>query len=195
MTAPRRSGPPADFTTTATLLDGATVTIRRLLPTDYDAVVAMETELTAEERYLRFFTVHPTYIGEWALSLTSPAEGVVALGAFETGELIGVANYVEMKHQLDWAEIAAVVAHDQHERGVGTALLRELGRIARDTGLHHFVADVLADNYAMRRVINDAGWPTTQHRNGSVLSVEINLDVIEKSTEIGATTFGPDPRT
>ena len=53
---------PDDFTTTTTLLDGATVTIRRLLPTDYGAVVALETELSAEERYLRFFTVHPTYM-------------------------------------------------------------------------------------------------------------------------------------
>ena len=120
-----------DFTTTATLLDGATVTIRRLLPADYDAVVALEMALSTEERYQRFFTVHPTYVGEWALSLTAPAEGVVALGVFETGELIGVANYVEMKQQPGYAEIAAVVAHDQHERGVGTTLLRALGHIAR----------------------------------------------------------------
>ena len=100
--------------------------------------------------------MHPTYIGEWALSLTSPAEGVVALGAFETGKLIGVANYVEMKHQPGWAEIAAVVAHDQHERGVGTALLRELGHIARGAGQHHFVADVLAGELRDATVDHDA---------------------------------------
>ena len=79
-----------------------------------------------------------------------------------------------------------MVAHDQHERGVGTALLRELGRIARDAGQHHFVADVLAENYAMRRVINDAGWPTIERRDGSVVSVDVNLDDIDESAEVAA---------
>ena len=116
-----------DFATTATLVDGESVTIRRLNPDDYDAVVALAIGLSEEERYLRFFTGHPTYIGDWALSLTAPAEGVVALGVFESGELIGVANYSELS-QPGYAEIAVVVAHEQHERGVGTALLRALGR-------------------------------------------------------------------
>ena len=133
--------------------------------------------------------MHPTYVGEWALSLTAPKTGIVALGAFESGELIGVANYVELD-QPGRAEIAVVVAHEQHARGVGTALLQKLGRIAHRAGLRHFVADVLAENYAMRRVITDAGWPITQHRDGSVLSVEVNLDDIDDSAEMAAPPSG-----
>jgi hypothetical protein len=64
--------------------------------------------------------------------------------------------------------------------------LRELGRIARDAGQHRFVADVLAENHAMRRVIMDAGWPVTQHRDGSVFSVEVNLDEMAKRMETTA---------
>ena len=99
--------------------------------------------------------------------------------------MIGTANYVELSRP-GCAEIAVVVAHEQHARGVGTALLRELGRIAHNAGQHRLVADVLAENSAMRRVITDAGWPTTQHRDGSVLSVEIDLDRIDDSTEMAA---------
>lgn len=161
--------------TTATLLDGATVTIRRLQPTDYDDVIRLASELTVEERYQRFFTGHPTYIGEWALSMTTPAEGVVALGVFESGEMIGVANYTELAQPGD-AEIAVVVAHEQHERGVGTLLLKALGAIAHQAGHRRFVADILADNHAMQRVISEAGWPVTQHRDRAVVSVEIDLD-------------------
>ena len=55
-----------------------------------------------------------------------------------------------------------------------------------DAGQHHFVADVLAENYAMRRVVNDAGWPTIERRDGSVVSVDVNLDDIDESSEVAA---------
>lgn len=168
----------SDFVSTAALLDGAAVTIRRLHSTDYDGVLALAMSLTDEERYQRFFTVHPTYIGEWALSQTAPAAEMVALGVFEDGELIGVANYAELP-QPGYAEIAVVVAHEQHARGVGTLLLRALGQIARDDGQHHFVADVLFENCAMRRVIADAEWPISQHRDGSVLNIDVDLDHVD----------------
>lgn len=170
-----------EFRTTATLVDGADATLRILGPEDYDAVASLAVCLSAEERYQRFFTVHPTYIAEWALSLTKPAEGIVALGAFESGELVGVANYAELPRPGE-CEIAVVVAHEQHERGVGTALLKALGHIAREAGQHRFVADVLFENFAMRRVLHDAGWPIIQHRDGPVLSVEIDIDAIEAPT-------------
>lgn len=166
---------PDESGSAATLLDGTAVTIRRLQPDDYDAVVLLASELTGEERYQRFFTVHPAFIGEWALSLTESAEGIVALGVFETGDMIGVANYVELPQRGD-AEIAVVVAHGQHERGVGTLLLQALGITAHEAGLHRFVADVLAENHAMRRVISEAEWPVTQHCDGAVINVELDLD-------------------
>jgi hypothetical protein len=73
--------------------------------------------------------------------------------------------------------MAVVVAHAEHLRGVGTALLRRLGEIARMNGLHHLVAEVLWENHLMLRVLSDAGWPCTRHLEGSVLHVEIDLGV------------------
>ena len=71
-----------------------------------------------------------------------------------------------------------VVAHNEHLRGVGTALLRRLGEIAKENGLHYLVADVLAENYLMLRVMADAGWPCTRPLDGSVLHVEMDLDAV-----------------
>lgn len=42
-------------------------------------------------------------------------------------------------------------------------------------GLHHLVAEVLAENHQMLQVLSDTGWPCTRHLDGSVLHVEINL--------------------
>lgn len=77
-----------------------------------------------------------------------------------------------------YAEVAVVVAHNEHLRGVGTASLRRLGEIARENGVHHLIAEVLADNHPMLRVMTDAGWPCTRHLDGSVLHVEVDLDAI-----------------
>jgi hypothetical protein len=57
--------------------------------------------------------------------------------------------------------VATVVAHQEHMRGVGTVWLGRLGQIARDYGLDRLVADVLTENYLMRKVMSDAGWPCT----------------------------------
>ena len=75
------------------LRDGAAATLRRLGPDDADAVVALAESLTGEEKYLRFFTTHPGYLPQWATSLTDSALTSVAIGAFDHGELVGVANY------------------------------------------------------------------------------------------------------
>ena len=170
-----RNHAPAVKHSNATLRDGVAATLRRLTNVDFDSVVALADRLSDDERYLRFFTVHPSHIAEWAQSLTEPAPGLVAIGAFDHGELVGVANYVPTD-EPGQAEIAVLVAHDQHDRGVGTALLDELVRMARRHGQRHLVADVLAENYAMRRVIADSHLPATLHLDGSMLSVDLDLE-------------------
>lgn len=157
--------------------------IRALTNDDYDAVIRLATELDVEERYRRFLTRYPSYIAEWALALTTPpqpgcvsgAQPGCALGAFESGELIGIADY-STTATGDCAEVAVLVAHEQHQRGVGTLLLQELGRRAMAAGLHCLTADVLADNQPMLQVIRDAGWPVTGRRDGEIVRIRVDLD-------------------
>lgn len=156
------------------LHDGALVELRRLTAEDYDAVVLLAETLTDRERYLRFFQVHPRSLDEWAHSVTAPSEHTVAMGVFEAGDVIGVANYI-LTSTPDSAEIAVVVAHQQHERGVGTALLDALGEQASRHGVRRFVADVLAENHLMLKVLSDGDWPCTRHLDGTVFRVEMTL--------------------
>jgi len=88
---------------------------------------------------------------------------------------VGVANFVECQSP-GYAEVAVVVAHAEHLRGVGTALLRQIGETAKVKGLHHLVAEVLAENHLMLQLLSDSGWPCTRHLDGSVLHVEIDLN-------------------
>jgi RimJ/RimL family protein N-acetyltransferase len=160
---------------TAELVDGSLISLRRLTPSDADEILRLYESLTDEERYLRFFTMRPAHLADWARSIAEPRSDQCSLGAFSSGKLLGVANYVACRQPGD-AEVAVVVAHAEHLRGVGTALLRRLGETARGNGLHRLVAEVLAENHLMLRVLSDAGWPSTRHLEGSVLHVEIDLD-------------------
>jgi RimJ/RimL family protein N-acetyltransferase len=160
---------------TAELVDGSLISLRRLILRDADKVLQLYESLTDEERYFRFFTMRPAHVQEWARSIASGGTDQYSIGAFSSGKLLGVANYFVCQ-EPECAEVAVVVAHAEHLRGVGTALLHRLGAIARDRGLHHFVADVVVENHLMLQVLVDSGWPCKRHLDGAILHVEIDLD-------------------
>ena len=138
------------------LYDGAWIVIRNLEPADADSVVALHRALSQRERYLRFFTMQPVRQKALAASLTAGRDGDIALGAFEAGALVGVASYAGCGKPAT-AEVAIVVAHDDQLRGIGTALVRRLARIARASGIRRLVADVLVVNHLLFKVLCDAG--------------------------------------
>lgn len=156
------------------LLDGTEILVRRLDDGDIGSIIELHKRLTDRERYQRFFVVHPAYLEEFAQKVVARDPRHWGLGAFERGRLIGVANYV-VSNKPDVAEVAVAVAHQDHLRGVATALLQCLAKIAIRNGIHTFTADVLADNVAMLKVLSDGGWRHTAHLDGSVLSMRIDL--------------------
>jgi GNAT superfamily N-acetyltransferase len=163
----------------STLRDGATVSLRRLGPADIDAVTELHDTLSAHELYLRFFTTHPGFLRALADQLTDCHGENYALGAFESGKLVGVANYA-MCGKPSTADVAAVVAHGDHSRGVGTVLLRRLAAIARDNGVRHLVGDVLSTNSLMFDVLRDAGLhPRRRDYDCGVVHFDVDLDDAE----------------
>jgi RimJ/RimL family protein N-acetyltransferase len=156
------------------LLDGTEVWVRRLDASDIDAVIKLHERLTAHEQYLRFFVAHPPFLETFARTVVKCDRNKCAVGAFDSGRLIAIANYVAT-NEPGVAEVAVAVAHQDHLRGVATELLERLGAIAVGNGIHCFVADVLAENLAMRKVLADARWPYTTQFEGPVRSIRIDL--------------------
>jgi L-amino acid N-acyltransferase YncA len=163
-----------EFAATVQLLDGRLVSLRHLTADDADAVAALHQHLTDGDRLFRFFTLQPTHLDELISKLTEPTNGQYALGAFDAERLIGVANYV-ICNDRSAAEVAILVAHEDHLCGVGTALLKNLAEIARARGVRRFVADILAENHLMFKVLSDLGWPFKRLCEGSVRHLEIEL--------------------
>jgi GNAT superfamily N-acetyltransferase len=176
-----------------TLRDGVTVSLRRLEPTDIDAVLALHDALSERDRYLRFFTTHPAYLKKLAEKLTDDSGQNFALGAFESGTLIGVANYAICGKPAT-ADVAVVVAHEDHLRGVGTVLIARLAQIARDNGIQHFVADILATNHLMFTLLHDAGLHS-QHKSydSGVVHLDIDLAAVAIGEAYGYTAGDKGP--
>ncbi len=164
----------------STLRDGAAVTLRRLGSADIDAVIELHAILSECDRYLRFFTTHPRHLKAWANQLVDDSGRNYALGAFESGTLVGIASYV-ICGSPETADVAVVVVHEDHLRGIGTALLRRLAQIARDNGIEHLTADMLATNHSLFTVLHDAGLHP-QHK-GCDGVVHLDVDLAELQLE------------
>jgi GNAT superfamily N-acetyltransferase len=172
---------------TVQLLDGRVVSLRPLGADDAEAVMDLHQHLSDHDRYYRFFTLQPVQLDEVVDELTKPAPGRYALGAFDAGRLIGVANYTVVREHPKAAEFAIVVAHEDHSLGVGTALLKHLARIARARRIGHFVADVLSENHLMLMVVFDLGWRCEPAQYGSVRHLEIELpDLVDEDAKCPA---------
>ena len=102
-------------------------------------------------------------------------EALVAIDP-RTDDGIGVARYVRSAADPEQAEIAVTVADAWQDRGVGTALSRELARSAGRVGIRRFEAVMLQDNRPMLSLLEDIG---TVHRTGAaqgVVEVVVDLD-------------------
>ena len=160
----------------ALLTDGQVVLIRQLDAADTAAVLRLHDQLPERDRYLRFFTLGVAGLAELAARLTTVDDAHrAALGAFAGEQLMGVAHYEILDDPAE-AELALVVSHAVQAHGVGTLLLKHLGSLARDHGVRRLVADVLAENTRMMRVLTHSGLPVSVQREGTVLHVIVQLD-------------------
>src|SRR5438477_10590882 len=106
----------------ALLADGATVEIRPATASDFEAVWQMHRAMSADNIYLRFFSMSLAGAKQAAhRTCREPAADHAALLAWLAGELVGVAVY-ETGGRPDTAEIAFAVADHAHYLGGASRL-------------------------------------------------------------------------
>ena len=159
----------------ALLADGTTITIRPAGAGDFEAVKRLHEAMSADNLYLRFFSMSRMAAEQEARRVTrqdGPPRG--ALLGFLGGELVGVASY-EPTTEPETAEVAFAVADQMHGRGVATLLLEHLVSLAREHGVRVFTASTLPENTAMLRVFADAGLIVTRRLDDGV--VELSMPI------------------
>lgn len=133
--------------------DGTRVRIRAIRGDDASRLMALHARLSVQTIYQRFFTVIKRLPADWAHRLATVDHVgrealVVEHGPPEDTVLIAVGRY-EPTGDPGTVEVAFVVEDRWQGKGIGTALFRELLRVADSHGIRRFRAFVLADNPRM----------------------------------------------
>ncbi|MES2960287.1 MAG: GNAT family N-acetyltransferase [Pseudomonadota bacterium] len=136
-----------------TLSDARVVTVRPVLPQDVDAERSFVSDLSPHSRRLRFHGAVNALPDSLLQAMTAIdyqdhvaliAEAIDEDGA---GRLVADARYVV--DDAGGAEFAIAVADDWQHIGLGSALLKRLGRHAHRQGLQHLEGAVLVSNGPM----------------------------------------------
>ncbi len=159
----------------ALLADGTTLTIRSPGPEDYEAVKRLHEAMSTENLYFRFFSASRVSAEREARRVClDERPGMVALLGLLGGELAGVASY-ELDPGGVTAEVALAAADGMHRRGVATLLLEHLVSLARARGVQSFTAEVLADNYAVLRLLSDSGLALRRRSSDGVVDLSMPI--------------------
>lgn len=68
-----------------------------------------------------------------------------------------------------------VVAHEDQQSGIGTALLTRLADDGRRCGIDRFVADVMATNSTMMQLLKDIDIPMSADYDNEIVHVVLQL--------------------
>jgi L-amino acid N-acyltransferase YncA len=161
----------------ARLPDGSRVRIRQGRRTDRDLIVRGFERLSPESRYRRFLSPMPKLDEKMLRYMTDldhrDREAMVALD--ESGEGIGVAEYVRNAARPDTAEVAVTVVDGWQGCGLGTLLLEAIGVCARDEGVRTFTALMLAGNREMMNLFEHLGQVRVVGREAGAVEIEVAI--------------------
>jgi GNAT superfamily N-acetyltransferase len=184
-----------------TLADGGEVELRLVRPEDKELFTRGLDRLSPQSRYLRFFSPKLRFTPAELRYLTElDHETHLAIGAQRIGadgkhEGLGVARFVRLPDDPSIAEPAVAVVDDMQGKGLGRILLSRLVAAARERGVRTFRSEVLAENVAMRQLLEDlAPGRVREHDGGTSLVLEMQLPEVPPGAPPHAELTGVLPR-
>ena len=155
--------------------------VRPIRPDDAPRLVEFHNHLSPHSAYLRFFTFHPRLSAAEVERFTCvDYEDRLALVAEIDDHLIAVGRY-DRHVGTSEAEVAFVVGDDYQFHGIGSLLLDELARAAREKGITTFLAETLRENHTMLGVFMHSGFPVTTETDHDTVALRFPIEPSEAS--------------
>ena len=160
-----------------TLKDGTRVLVRLYQPDDISEVQLGLKKLSDKSLQLRFMTSMGKIPDTQLKKLKRiDHEHHIAICAFDMSQDpmngIGIARYVRVEKEPQLAEAAITVLNEYQNKGLGTELLYQLGKIGLEKGIHYLRAHVLSTNIPILTIAERAG-ARISHYEGSVMQIDL----------------------
>jgi len=157
------------------LRNGGIAHVRPLRPADREALHELVDRSSERSAYLRFFTGGRSTAHAYMDRATGPDYRGHALVATVRGRLVAVAEYIPIGDGD--ADLGILLDDAVHGLGLGTLMLEHVALDAAGHGVGTLVADVLAENVPMIRVLNDLGLDLTQQHDGGNVRISIDAQI------------------
>lgn len=166
---------PSQYESEITLRDGTILRLRPIRPNDVEAWLRFVSRLGLKTKYLRFHNVSKEMTQEDARRFcTVDYRDTFAIVAETLNrkhpEIVAIGRYSRLPRNHN-AEYALVVEDTYQRKGIGTKMMENLVKVARDNGITAFEGYILADNDEMMKVLKDYGFKVTSKLEGDAYHV------------------------
>jgi len=171
---------PQSYSATETLPGGQLLRLRAIRPEDRVALRGEFLKLSKATVRDRFFSIKmdltPAELKYFTEVDFDQHVALVAEMKTDNGyQPAAVARLVRKSGQPDHAEIAITVTDALQGKGIGKVMLRHLIDCARDLGVRHIDASVLAENKRMMHLIRDTGLPFDSSLQQGIQTISVHL--------------------
>jgi RimJ/RimL family protein N-acetyltransferase len=165
---------PGDLSTYVTLSNQKRVRIRALRRCEEGPIRELYARLSPRSRYQRFFSPMPALPDAVVqlLACVDYRRKLALLAEYDGGageEVIGLGSFGATDDGD--VEVGLVVRDDWQRLRVGTELAERVMQAAEERGFHRFMANVLSENIAMRRLLRKVGEIVSARMSGNVSEV------------------------
>ena len=162
------------------LTDGTKVHVRPIVPEDEPLLTEAVAAMSERTVYFRFFSPLKRLPDALAhrLAVVDYNDRFAIVGTTHKPggkeRIVGVARY-DRAADTDVAETAVAVVDEFQRRGLGSALLTILGKVAHEHGIKTFTLIVLPENQQMLGLLRKMGWIHHAKLTGGVYEISFDL--------------------
>jgi acetyltransferase len=153
---------PFEYEKKAATVDGQPFFIRPIRPSDADLLIAHFHSLSPRSVYMRFFSPvkqlsHPMLIKLTQIDYDREVALVALVGKKKQQKMVGVCRII-FGPDKNLGEFAMAISDDWQGRGIGSALLSQCIKAAKDKGVKKIMGVVLAENTQMLMLSRKMGF-------------------------------------